>query len=94
MQAIAPPKDFDCTEIFGSDSLETRYQLHRQGDGCSVRLRIGAALRRLGRLPSVSRERSGATVYEFSAISFIASCNTFSVTPRRLSASARRRAVY
>jgi hypothetical protein len=55
VQAIAAPKDFDCTEIFGSDSLETRYQLHRQGDGCSVRLRIGAALRRLGRLPSVSR---------------------------------------
>ena len=37
MQATAASKDFDCTEIFGSDSLETRYQLHRQGDGCSAR---------------------------------------------------------
>jgi len=37
MQATAAPKDFDCTEILGSDSLETRYQLHREGDGCSVR---------------------------------------------------------
>jgi hypothetical protein len=37
MQATASPKDFDCTEILGSDSLETRYQPHRQDDGCSVR---------------------------------------------------------
>jgi len=29
VQATAAPKDFDCTEILGSESSETRYQPHR-----------------------------------------------------------------
>jgi len=37
VEATASSKDFDRTDVFGSGSLETRYQSYRQRDGRSVR---------------------------------------------------------